>query len=63
MELVELRMWWEGPEYLKEDESQWPRNVVDKRPASAVEEVKQKYTVKEASEEKSAFMTTTTKII
>ena len=49
MELVELRMWWEGPEYLKEDESQWPRNVVDKRPASAVEEVKQKYTVKEPS--------------
>ena len=63
MELVELRMWWEGPEYLKEDESQWPRNVVDKRPASAVEEVKQKYTMKEPSEEKSAFMTTTTKII
>ena len=63
MELVELRMWWEGPEYFKEDESQWPRNVVDKRPASAVEEVKQKYTVKEPSEEKSAFMTTTTKII
>ena len=63
MELVELRMWWEGPEYLKEDESQWPRNVVYKRHASAVEEVKQKYTVKEPSEEKSAFMTTTTKII
>ena len=40
-ELVNLK--WEGPEYLKQDESTWPRNVTDKEPSDALKEVKKRY--------------------
>ena len=42
-ELVNLKMWWEGPEFLKQDELTWPKNVVDKKPSDALREVKIKY--------------------
>jgi len=42
-ELVNLKTWWEGPEYLKQDESTWPRNVTDKEPSDALKEVKKTY--------------------
>ena len=29
VEILNLRLWWEGPEYLKEDESLWPKNIVE----------------------------------
>ena len=39
-ELVNLKIWWEGPEYLKQGESTWPRNVTDKELSDALKEVK-----------------------
>ena len=40
MEIMNLKLWWEGPEYLKEDESLWPKNIVEKEPSNAFKEVK-----------------------
>ena len=31
-ELVNLKTWWESPEFLKQDELTWPKNVADKKP-------------------------------
>jgi len=42
-ELVNLEIWWEGPEYLKQDESTWSRNVTDKEPSDGLKEVEAKY--------------------
>ena len=41
-ELVNLKTWWEGPEFWKQDESTWPRIVTDKEPSGALKEVKNK---------------------
>ena len=40
VEIMNLKLWWEGPEYLKEDESLWPKNIVEKEPSNALKEVK-----------------------
>ena len=39
VEIINLKLWWEGPEYLKEDESLWPKNIVEKEPSNALKEV------------------------
>ena len=30
VEILNLKSWWEGPEYLRKDESLWPKNIVEK---------------------------------
>jgi len=40
---MNLKTWWEGPEYLKQDELTWPRNFTDKEPSDGLKEVKTKY--------------------
>ena len=42
-ELIDLKTWWEGPEYLKKVESLWPKNIVENDPSEALNEVKTKY--------------------
>ena len=42
MEILNLKLWWEGPEYLKEDESLWPKDIVEKQPSNVLKEVKMK---------------------
>ena len=36
VEIMNLKLWWEGPEYLKEDKSLWPKNIVEKEPSNSV---------------------------
>ena len=42
VEILNLKSWWEGPEYLRKDESLWPNNIVEKEPFNALKEVKMK---------------------
>ena len=42
VEILNLKSWWEGPEYLRKDESLWPKNIVEKEPTDALKEVKVK---------------------
>ena len=30
VEILNLKSWWEGPEYLRKDESLWPKSIVEK---------------------------------
>ena len=38
--ILNLKLWWEGPEYLNEDESLWPKNIVERQSSNGLEEVK-----------------------
>ena len=42
-ELIEENSWWEGPEYLKSSESEWPTNKIFKRSEQVKSEVKKRY--------------------
>ena len=42
VEILNLKSWWEGPVYLREDESLWPKNIVEKEPFNGLKEVKMK---------------------
>ena len=42
MEILNLKSWWEDPEYLRKNESMWPKNIVEKEPSNALKEAKVK---------------------
>ena len=42
-ELIEKNSWWEGPEYLRSSESEWPTNKIFKRSEQVKSEVKKRY--------------------
>jgi len=41
-EILDLKSWWTGPDYLSKDELLWPENIVEKEPKNALNEVKVK---------------------
>ena len=40
VEILNLKSWWEGPEYLRKDKSLWPNVIVEKEPFNALKEIK-----------------------
>ena len=42
-ELMKLKIWWEGPDYIHKDKEFWPKKGLQNTPVCVVEEVKKKY--------------------